>query len=187
MRQSRAWGRRAYDLNPAASSARHPPQPTRRPNPPGGQTIRNPPYCPKVSRGNRSPASAFWPLAPIGRTPHLDTTSQSTPPPEYGLTLRPSRSTETQNVRDLPPCRRMANHDRSTRFNMKKWSGNARLSQRGKSRPFLNQSFESVSNLPWARPTITTAAGIETNCEPPTRKNEADRQRSPCSRGRYRS
>lgn len=122
MRQSRAWGRRAYDLNPAASSARHPPQPTRRPNPPGGQTIRNPPYCPKVSRGNRSPTSAFWPLAPIGRTPHLDTTSQSTPP-EYGLTLRPSRSTGTQNGRNLPPCRRMANHDRSTRFNMKKMVG----------------------------------------------------------------
>ena len=109
------------------------------------------------------------------------------PPPEYGLTLRPSRSTGTQNGRNLPPCRRMANHDRSARFNMTKWSGNARLSQRGHSRPFLNQSFESVSNLPWARPTISTAAGIETSCEPPTRKNEADRQRSPCSRGRYRS
>lgn len=72
-------GMSVFDLSPAASSARHPPQPTRRPKPPGDQTIRNPPYCPKVSRGNRSPASAFRPLAPIGRTPHLDTTSQSTP------------------------------------------------------------------------------------------------------------
>lgn len=109
-------GMSVFDLSPAASSARHPPQPTRRPKPPGGQTIRNPPYCPKVSRGNRSPASAFRPLAPIGRTPHLDTTSRSTPPPEYGLTLMPNRSAGTQNGRDLPPCRRLANRDRFSPF-----------------------------------------------------------------------
>lgn len=109
-------GMSVFDLSPAASSARHPPQPTRRPKPPGGQTIRNPPYCPKVSRGESVPSLSVSATGSNRAHAASGHNIPEHPPPEYGLTLMPNRSAGTQNGRDLPPCRRLANRDRFSPF-----------------------------------------------------------------------